>query len=151
MKFYYLTLIFFLSLCDDIIKAQNRYDSPAEAPIINTYVPMSHEEIMCIAMATAWKDRQAQESFEKHSQTAYYYLQKKRIHFFISYANAALDTGYYNMQLYYNLGISYWLLGQQRKGKKFLKKASKKGFMEANRALFAIKNKEALSYSWFIL
>ena len=62
MKFYYLTLIFFLSLCDDIIKAQNRYDSPAEAPIINTYVPMSHEEIMCIAMATAWKDRQAQES-----------------------------------------------------------------------------------------
>ena len=90
MKFYYLTLIFFLSLCDDIIKAQNRYDSPAEAPIINTYVPMSHEEIMCIAMATAWKDRQAQESFEKHSQTAYYYLQKKRIHFFYKLCKCSL-------------------------------------------------------------
>lgn len=81
MKFYYLTFIFFLSLCVDIVKAQNRYDTPAEAPIINTYVPMSHEEIMLRAMATTWKEGQAQESFEKHSQTAYYYLQKKRIHF----------------------------------------------------------------------
>lgn len=151
MKFYYLTLIFFLSLCGDIVKAQNRYDTPAEAPIINTYVPMSHEEMKLRATTAIWKERQAQERFEKHSQTAYYYLQKKQIHFFISYANAALNIGYYNVQLYYNLGISYCLLGQQRKGKNFLKKASKKGFIEANRALFAIKKKETLSYSWFIL
>ena len=61
-----------------------------------------------------------------------------------------LSTGYYNSQLYYNLGISYYLSGQKRKGKKFLKKALKKGFLEANRALFAIKKKEILSYSWFI-
>ena len=55
MKFYYLTLIFFLSLCSDIVKAQNRYDTPAEAPIINTYVPMSHEEMMLRAAAAVWK------------------------------------------------------------------------------------------------
>ena len=63
MKFYYLTLIFFLSLCSDIVKAQNRYDTPAEAPIINTYVPMSHEEMMLRAAAAVWKKRQAIESF----------------------------------------------------------------------------------------
>ncbi|RHB91262.1 hypothetical protein [Bacteroides eggerthii] len=146
-----LTLIFFLSLCSDIVKAQNRYDTPAEAPIINTYVPMSHEEMMLRAAAAVWKKRQAIESFAEYSRTAYFYLQKKQIGHFVNYANAALSTGHYNIQLYYNLGISYYLLGQQRKGKRFLKKASKKGFTEANHALFAIKKKEALSYSWFIL
>ena len=151
MKFYYLTLIFFLSLCSDIVKAQNRYDTPAEAPIINTYVPMSHEEMMLRAAAAVWKKRQAIESFAEYSRTAYFYLQKKQIGHFVNYANAALSTGHYNIQLYYNLGRSYYLLGQQRKGKRFLKKASKKGFTEANHALFAIKKKEALSYSWFIL
>ena len=111
--------------------AQNRYDTPANATFTNTYVPMTHEEMMLRAAAEVYREKRAREDFDKYSRTA-------------------LSTGYYNSQLYYNLGISYYLSGQKRKGKKFLKKALKKGFLEANRALFAIKKKEILSYSWFI-
>lgn len=123
---------------------------PANATFTNTYVPMTHEEMMLRAAAEVYREKRAREDFDKYSRTAYEYLQKKQIGYFTSYANAALSTGYYNSQLYYNLGISYYLSGQKRKGKKFLKKALKKGFLEANRALFAIKKKEILSYSWFI-
>lgn len=130
--------------------AQNRYDTPANATFTNTYVPMTHEEMMLRAAAEVYREKRAREDFDKYSRTAYEYLQKKQIGYFTSYANAALSTGYYNSQLYYNLGISYYLSGQKRKGKKFLKKALKKGFLEANRALFAIKKKKILSYSWFI-
>lgn len=130
--------------------AQNRYDTPANATFINTYIPMTHEEMMVRAAAEVYREKQARENFDRYSRTAYEYLQKKQIDYFTSYANAALNTGYYNSQLYYNLGISYYLSGKKRKGKILLKKALKKGFPEANRALFAIKKKEVLSYSWFI-
>ncbi|MCD7942017.1 MAG: hypothetical protein LUH50_19300 [Bacteroides intestinalis] len=150
MKFDSLVLIFFVLLCNGIVKAQNRYDAPAKAPIINTYIPMSHEEMMLRAAAKVWREKQAQENFERYSRTAHEYLQKKQIGYFVSYAKAALSTGYYNCQLYYNLGISYCLSGQKRRGKKYLKKALKEGFPGAKHALFAIKKKEVLSYSWFI-
>ena len=103
--------------------AQNRYDTPANATFTNTYVPMTHEEMMLRAAAEVYREKRAREDFDKYSRTAYEYLQKKQIGYFTSYANAALSTGYYNSQLYYNLGISYYLSGQKRKGKKFLKKA----------------------------
>ena len=86
--------------------AQNRYDTPANATFTNTYVPMTHEEMMLRAAAEVYREKRAREDFDKYSRTAYEYLQKKQIGYFTSYANAALSTGYYNSQLYYNLGIS---------------------------------------------
>lgn len=74
---------------------------------------------------------------------------KNQISAFIGYANAALNTGYYNDRLYYNLGISYYISGQKRKGKKFLKKALKEGSPWAEHALSAIKRKVKLSNAWF--
>lgn len=132
------------------ICAQNRYDTPASYSYVNTYVPMSHEELMLRAAAEVLREKQAKENFEHYSQAAYDYLKKNQVGYFISYACAALSTGYYNSQLYYNLGVSYYLQGQKRKGKKFLKKASKKGFYPANQVLFAIKKKQKLSNSQFI-
>lgn len=151
MKVCGLILILILLQCGNTLKAQNRYDVPANAPIINTYVPMSHEEMMLRAAATIWQQKQAQECFNRYSQAAYDCLKNKKINCFINYARAALDTGYYNVQLYYNIGISYCLLGKLRKGKKYLKKASKEYFRDADQALSAIKKKKTLSYSWFIL
>lgn len=151
MKVCSLILIFILLQCGNTLRAQNRYDIPINAPIINTYVPMSREEIMLRATAEVWRQRQIREKFDRYFRAAYDCLKKRQIDCFINYANAALSTGYYNIQLYYNLGISYCLLGQVRKGKKYLKKASKKGFIEAEQALSVIKKKQALSNSWFIL
>lgn len=130
--------------------AQNRYDTPASYSYVSTYIPMSHEELMLRAAAKVLREKQAKEDFEHYSQTAYDYLKKNQVSYFINYAHAALGAGYYNSQLYYNLGISYFLLGQKGKGKKFLKKASKSGFYPANQALLAVKKKYVFSNSQFI-
>lgn len=132
-----------------VVIAQTVYDRPAEAPIINTYVPMSHEEMVLRAAMNVYKEMKAQQDFNEYVDAAYEYLQKNQISAFIGYANAALNTGYYNDWLYYNLGISYYISGQKRKGKKFLKKALKEGSPWAEHALSAIKRKVKLSNAWF--
>ena len=48
MKQISLVLILLLSLYSGAIKAQNGYDIPADAPIINTYVPIDWEAILNI-------------------------------------------------------------------------------------------------------
>lgn len=143
-------LIIFLFFSNVMFSQVNQYDKPASVKFVDTYVPMSHDEIILRAAVLAWKDKQRKDDFEKHSQIAYEYLRKKQINYFVRYALCALNTGYYNNLLYYNLGISYCILEQKSKGKKYLKKASKKGFAEANQALYALKKKEALSYSWIM-
>ena len=130
--------------------AQSRYDVPASAPIMNTYIPMSPQEIYMMAAAKAMREKQLKENFENYSRNAYNCLHKRQIDCFLSYAQAALDCGYYNSHLYYNIGISYIIIGSKRKGKKYLKKARKLGMPKANQALDAIKKKEEISYNWFI-
>lgn len=130
--------------------AQNRYDTPASATFNNTYVPMSYNDMLLNAAAMVWKEKQDQEKFERYTQSAYMYLKEKKIDLFLSYAHAALNTGYYNSSLYYNMGISYYLLKKKYKGKKYLKKASKEGLDQAKYVLNAIKRKEEISYSWFL-
>lgn len=137
-------------LIPSLVIAQNRYDTPANATFMNTYVPMSYDKMLFTAAAKVLKEKQDQENFDKYSATAYEYLKKNQIRYFVNYANAALNTGYYTDQLYYNLGISHYLLGQKRKGKKYLKKASKKGFFAAGYVLSAIKKKEVISNKYFI-
>lgn len=66
--------------------AQNRYDTPANATFTNTYVPMTHEEMMLRAAAEVYREKRAREDFDKYSRTAYEYLQKKQIGYFTSYA-----------------------------------------------------------------
>lgn len=136
-------------LIPSFVIAQNRYDTPANAAFMNTYVPRSYDEMLFTAAAEILKEKQAQEDFEKYSVTAYEYLRKNQISSFVNYANLALNTGYYNSKLYYNLGISYYLLGEKRKGKKFLKKASKSGFVSAPYALSAIKKKEVITNKYY--
>lgn len=139
-----------LLLIPSLVIAQNRYDTPASASFMNTYTPMSYNDMLLTAAAMALKEKQDQENFDKCSTTAYEYLKKNQLRYFIAYANAALNTGYYTNQLYYNLGISHYLLGQKRKGKRFFKKASKKGFVAAGYALSTIKKKEVISNKYFI-
>lgn len=85
-----------LLLIPTFMMSQNRYDRPAAAPIVNTYSPMSYEELYLRAAAQAWRERQRRENFEKCSQIAYKCLKDNQINNFVSYARAALNTGYYN-------------------------------------------------------
>ena len=45
--------------------AQNRYDTPANATFTNTYVPMTHEEMMLRAAAEVYREKRAREDFDK--------------------------------------------------------------------------------------
>lgn len=40
MKLKYLVMFLFLSYCNGVVKGQNCYDVPADAPMINTYAPI---------------------------------------------------------------------------------------------------------------
>lgn len=129
--------------------AQNRYDSPASAPIVNTYIPMSPAQMYLRAAAEVLHEKQMKAQFERYSQIAYSELRRNHINSFIYYALAALDCGYYNDNLYYNMGIAYSIMGKKRNSKKYLRKALKKGNPRASYALKILKEKKQLSNIWF--
>ena len=147
MKYFYFLLLAILPV---FVKAQaTRYDVAADMPVINTYIPMSPEEIYLRARASVLYERQMEERFEQYSQIAYDELRRNHIDSFVYYALAALDCGYYNSNLYYNIGVAYSIMGQRRKAKKYLKKAVKEGHSSAPHALKAVKEKNQLSRLWF--
>ena len=129
----------------------NQYDRAAELPITNTYVPINFGDMYLMARAKALKEKHMQEQFDRYSRIANEELKRYHVNSFIDYAHAALNCGYYNSNLYYNLGVSYSILGKRWKAKQYLRKASRKGHYKAPYALKAIrKRKSSLSYSWLI-
>ena len=57
-----------LAILPVFVKAQaTRYDVAADMPIINTYIPMSPEEIYLRARASVLYERQMEERFEQYS------------------------------------------------------------------------------------
>ena len=161
MKFCYFLLLVILPI---LANAQaNQFDEPADAYIINTYVPIPREMSMLmktissnqeirkrLAQQKFLEEQQRRRNFEQYVQLGTECLKKKQITSFLNFAHAALECGYYNNVLYYNMGIAYVVLGKKRKGKKWLKKASESGQMRAKTALYAIKKKISLSDGWFL-
>lgn len=163
MRFYGCFLLAILLILPISVNAQSRFDSPADMPVVNTYVPIPSEMYMLMKEMASnpeirkrieeqrlLKERQRQNQFERYVQLGIECLKKKQIANFLDFSHAALQCGYYNSTLYYNMGIAYVILKKKRKGKKWLKKALESGEMEAQRALYAIKKKRSLSYEWFI-
>ncbi len=184
MRFRCFLLLAILAILPIFVNAQaNRFDQPAEMPVINTYVPIPSEMFMLMkAMASnpevrerlkqqkLLEERQRllkeqelaeerkkifermadKQDFERYIQLGMECLKRKQITKFLDYAHAALHCGHYDATLYYNLGIAYMLLKKKRIGKRWLKNAAEYGLRKANEALYAIKQKHALSYDWFI-
>lgn len=111
---------------------------------------MSPTEMYLRAAAKVLHEKHMKAKFEEYSQYAYNELRRDRITFFVSYALAALDCGYYNDKLYYNIGVAYSIMGERRKSKKYLRKAIKKGNLRAPSALKIVKKREQLSNTWFV-
>ena len=53
-----------------------------------------------------------------------------------------------NSTLYYNLGIAYYLEGEKRKARKFLKRAKRKGSYKAGVVLSRMKKKGVIDKSY---
>ena len=160
MRFFVFLLLAILPI---FVNAQaSRYDRAAETPIINTYVPIPSEMFMLMKEMASnpeirkrieeqrlLKEQQRKNQFERYVQLGIECLKKKQIANFLDFSHAALQCGYYNSTLYYNMGIAYSIMGKKRNSKKYLRKALKKGNPRASYALKILKEKKQLSNIWF--
>jgi len=110
--------------------------------IDSKFKPLSYEELMMQAQAEAAYNAQMKQRFEQYQDEAYRRYNKQDWYGFLTYSNYALETGWYNSQLYYDRGVVYERLNNFRQAKKEYKKAKKKGYAYAERALEACKQHE---------
>lgn len=128
-------------------QSANRYYQSNDYEYISSYIPMSYSEMALIAYGEAINKKKYQE----YSSKAYEYFKKDNLYWFTFYALEALNTGYYNTLLYYNLGIAYSINGEKRKAKKYLNKAKRKGVDFAKFVLQYIKEKKAVDNRFFLI
>lgn len=163
MRFYAFFLLAMLLILPISVNAQSRFDNPADMPVVNTYVPIPSEMYMLMKMMASdpeirerlkqrklLEEQQRKKKYESYVLLGNGCLKKGQVANFLDCAHAALKCGYYNSTLYYNMGIAYVILKKKRKGKKWLKKAFEHGQYKAHSALYAMKKKQEISYSWFI-
>ncbi len=142
-------LFVFWGVCVIQTRAQvNRFDVPVQSTYVSQYEPLSYDEMMLMEMGQVAKEALLKKQYEESVQQAYNYLRKGNNYWFIYYVHQALNTGYYNVSLYYNLGIVYYLENEKRKSKKYLKKAKRKGSYRAQIVLELIKKKRAVDESY---
>lgn len=110
--------------------------------IDSKFKPFSYEELMMQAQAQAAYNARMEQLFDKYQEEAYRCYNKQDWYGFLTYSNYALETGWYNSKLYYDRGVVYEHLNNFKQAKKEYKKAKKKGYAYAERALEACKQHE---------
>lgn len=79
--------------------------------------------------------------WEQYSDLAYENYNNRQWNGVISSVNSALDTGFYNSDMYYMRGYAYEQLGYFKQAKKDYRKAKKYGNYKAAWALEALKER----------
>lgn len=94
------------------------------------------------ARALAETAARRQANFERYVDMAIDAAGKEQWNYVIYYVNNALETKYYNGEIYFLRGYAYEQMGNLRSAKKDYKKGKKYNSPEAARALEALKEKE---------
>lgn len=81
-------------------------------------------------------------NFKKYSNLATEAFNKKQWNNVIYYVNEALETQYYNGELFYLRGYAYEMLGDERQAKKDYRKGKKNGSYRAELAMEQLKEKQ---------
>lgn len=110
--------------------------------IESKFKPFSYEELMMQAQAKAAYDARMEQLFNQYQDEAYRRYNNQDLYGFLTYSNYALETGWYNSKLYYDRGVVFERLNNFKQAKKEYKKAKKKGYAYAERALEACKQHE---------
>lgn len=110
--------------------------------IDSKFKPFSYEELMMQAQAKAAYDAHMEQLFDQYQDEAYRRYNNQDWYGFLTYSNYALETGWYNSKLYYDRGVVFERLNNFKQAKKEYKKAKKKGYAYAERALEACKQHE---------
>lgn len=111
----------------------------AQFVINSKFRPLSYEELLLHAQATAARDAYNKARFEEYTDKAYDLLNHGNKQGFITYSNYALQTGWYNAKLYYDRGEVFLSFGDYKNAKKEYKKAKRKGYYLAESALQRLK------------
>lgn len=107
--------------------------------VTSQFKPMSMDEAMMYARAKAIREQRMEQLFDEYQDKAYKCYNKKDYNGFIYYSNLALNTGWYNGQLYYDRGEVYEMFHEYRLAKKEYKKAIDAGYYLAESAYWACK------------
>lgn len=166
MRTFLFFLLFFVLGTFSSMAQVNQYDTPAEVTFKNTYVPPNYMLLYLLSTSTGkqphrinddsnFKYYNKKSSFDYSGNEYGYYMEKayeallvKNLTYFIAYSKAVLSSGIKYRNLYYNMGIAYYLQGKRSKSKKYLKKAKILGHLSADIALDALK-KKSIDYSYF--
>ena len=81
-------------------------------------------------------------NFEQYSNLADEAFNKKQWNYVIYYVNEALETQYYNGELFFLRGFAYEMLGNERQAKKDYRKGKKNGSYRAALAMEQLKEKQ---------
>ena len=81
-------------------------------------------------------------NFEKYSNLADEAFNKKQWNYVIYYVNEALETEYYNGELFFLRGFAYEMLGNERQAKRDYRKGKKNGSYRAVLAMEQLKEKQ---------
>jgi Flp pilus assembly protein TadD len=81
-------------------------------------------------------------NFERYSNLAVEAFNKKQWNYVILYVNNALETQYYNGEVFYLRGFAYEMLGDERQAKKDYRKGKKNGSYRAEIAMEQLKEKQ---------
>lgn len=128
------TLLFIVFVCLPFV---------GQAQVITSqFQPLSVNQIIMKVQLEAYEQQRKQQLFRDYRDHAYECSKKGDTYGFLMYSGAALGTGYYNNQLYYDRGVAFESIHNYRQAKKEYKQAIKKGHSSASYAYELCKANE---------
>ena len=118
------------------------YDSWAQLPTSDLYDSQTMSMALAHAEMAARVEARRKAFFEQCTDYAIDAFRNRQWSSVIYYVNQALETTYYNGDIYYLRGFAFEQLGDLKKAKKDYRKGKKYGSYQASSALEALKVKK---------
>ena len=115
------------------------YDSWVQMPTKDIYDDGMMNMYLRAVAETAARRKALFEQFSDRADEAF---NKKQWNYVIYYVNEALETQYYNGELFFLRGCAYEMLGNERQAKKDYRKGKKNGSYRAALAMEQLKEKQ---------
>ena len=125
----------------DVVAQVGAYDRAIPLPTMDLYDTQTMNMALAHAQMAARVEAQRRELFSIYANRAVEAYNNRQWGVAINCVNNALETTYYNADVYYIRGYAYEKLGYYRDAKRDYKKAKKYGYTDAASALELLKIK----------
>ena len=134
--------ILFTILCMMALTANAQvyaYDTWGQLPTMDLYDTQTMNMALAHAEMAARVAARKQALFEHYTEQAIDAFRDNQWNYVVYYANQALETSYYNGDIYYLRGYAFEQLGDLKQAKKDYRKGKKYGSYQASSALESLK------------